>query len=214
MATLDNLAGKRFGRLTVTEIHKSVKRKTFWTCKCDCGGTTEVTATNLKSGNTKSCGCYRQAFTTTRNTTHGLGRPPEYTVWAKMRDRCENSNNPSWVHYGGRGITVCERWSKFENFYADMGTRPTDDHQIDRIDNDGPYAPENCRWATRVENCSNRRNTVKIEWRGEVDTIPGWARKIGIPQYALWMRIRRLGWDLDRAMTEPVRNRPRKSKAA
>lgn len=218
MARLDDLTGRTFGRLTVSSEHRSVKRRTFWTCQCDCGNLTEVTATNLKVGNTKSCGCFRRDFTTAKNISNGRGvrtvPPPEYGVWGLMRGRCQNQNNVSWPDYGGRGITVCDRWQSFDNFYADMGPRPTADHQIDRVDNDGPYSPENCQWSTRVENCSNRRDTVNVEWRGETATVPNWSRRIGIPSAALWARLNRLGWDVERAMTTPVRQSRRNGRQA
>lgn len=212
MATLEDLTGQKFGRLTVTGPYYREKKKTVWPCRCDCGVTVDIPASNLKVGNTKSCGCFRRDFTTARNTTHGLGRPPEYRVWAGMRSRCEDPNSKAWENYGGRGIKVCDRWQSFESFYADMGSRPSDDHQIDRIDNEAGYGPDNCRWATRIENSSNRRNTVYVEWRGETDTIPGWARRIGMSEAVLWMRIQRLGWDIERAMTAPIRPSGRRKK--
>lgn len=208
MAELDNLTGRRFGRLIVIGPHQSHKRKTYWPCQCDCGGAITVVASNLKSGNTTSCGCYRREFTAARNATHGLlagGKPPEFAIWNLMRRRCEDPSDGAYPAYGGRGITICPRWQSFQDFYSDMGPRPTADHQIDRIDNSGPYSPDNCRWATRVENCSNRRDNVYVEWRGESLTVYEWARRVGIKPHTLFQRLNKLGWDVERALTTPVR---------
>lgn len=208
MAKLEDLAGRRFGRLVATGPHESRKRKTYWPCRCDCGNQVKISATNLKTGNTTSCGCYRREFTAAKNATHSLlagGKPSEFIVWALMRRRCDDPADDAYPAYGGRGISVCDRWRSFDAFYADMGARPAPDHQIDRIDNDGPYSPENCRWVTRVENCSNRRDNVYVEWRGESLTVYEWARRMGMKPHTIWARLFRLGWNVEQALTTPVR---------
>ncbi len=124
-----------------------------------------------------------------------------------MRRRCDDPSNIDYAYYGGRGISVCERWQSFEAFYADMGPRPTPDHQIDRIDNNGDYEPGNCHWTTRIVNSNNRRDNVYIEWRGESLTIPEWGRRTGLSQHAIYQRIHKLGWAVEQAMTTPVRKR-------
>lgn len=210
MAKLDDLTGKKFGRLTAVGPYFRRQSKTVWPCQCECGNQVDIPATNLKVGNTKSCGCYRREFTTERNTTHGLGKPPEYLVWCLMRRRCTDPTLPEWGGYGGRGITVCPQWESFENFYADMGPRPSPDHQLDRRDNMQGYAPGNCHWTTRIENCNNRRDNVIVEWRGERQTVSQWARRIGMSHETLWARLFKLRWDVERALTTPVRQqRPR-----
>jgi hypothetical protein len=190
----------------------------MWRCSCECGGSANVQAAALKGGHSKSCGCLQREWVTAHNTTHGMGgkdRPPEFNVWIGMRDRCSNPNNKKFADYGGRGITVDPRWvNDFAAFYADMGPRPTPRHEIDRIDNEANYWPGNCRWTTRTVNLNNCRSNAYVEWRGETQTIAQWARRLGISDRTIWMRLNKLNWDVERAMTTPLRADRRRSKAA
>lgn len=209
MGTLDNLTGRRFGRLTVVGPHISVKRRTMWPCLCDCGGTTTVMASSLKRGLTQSCGCLSSETTAARNRSHGKAsrkqRVPEYAVWHLMRQRCNDPNSKAYPHYGGRGIKVCDRWSSFANFYADMGSRPTPDHQLDRVNNESHYEPGNVRWTTRIVNGNNRRDNRRLTLNGETMTMSNWSRQTGIKVHTIHQRLDRLGWSVERALTTPTR---------
>lgn len=166
MKTVAIDTGERVGRLLVVDFaepNPSGHRQ--FRCRCDCGAETVATASNLRSGKTRSCGCLRSDVglkgTRTRLVRHGLCGTPTYRSWQGMIQRCTNPKVPKWKHYGGRGITVCERWRDFTNFLADMGERP-DGRTLDRTDPDGNYEPGNCRWATAVEQRHNRGSGVRI----------------------------------------------------
>jgi hypothetical protein len=189
-----NRIGQVYGRLTVRELvpKKDGSRKLVWLCDCECGGTKEVVSSELSLGRVRSCGCLIRETASTSHTTHGKSKTRIYYVWYSMMKRCYNETRPGFEHYGGRGIKVCDAWQSFENFYRDMGDQP-EGLSLDRIDNDRDYCPENCRWATKKQQCENRSITRWIEFRGERDTLAGWARKLGITGTALGVRIRKTG---------------------
>ena len=154
-----DLTGQRFGRLVVAEIRvPRVGPHTQWNCDCDCGRKTAATTGHLRSGHTQSCGCLQRARARKAATKHGKCYTPMYVIWAGIRQRCRDTGCPAYRYYGGRGIRVCERWlNSVDAFIADMGPRPSARHSVDRIDNDGDYTPENCRWATdEVQNRDKR----------------------------------------------------------
>lgn len=156
MSRLKDLTGQRFGRLIVIQRIPSCGIDTYWLCACDCGQNSEVNAHNLNSGNSTSCGCLHREKAREQNTTHGLTYTPEYNTWRGMVDRCTNPNHSSYARYGGRGITIDPSWRSFEQFYADMGPRPSG-FTIERHDNDKSYSAQNCYWATPTIQARNRR---------------------------------------------------------
>lgn len=198
--------GQRFGRLTVTEPAGSDKiRNALWRCLCDCGNAKVATASNLFSGKTKSCGCLRDELRVTQgkaNRTHGKTGARVYRIWLHIKDRCQNPKHVHFASYGGRGVGLCESWSSFENFFADMGEPPSK-ASIERIDNDKGYEPDNCRWATPAEQSRNKRNNVLLTHDGRTLCLTDWAEVVSMPRPTLAARIR-AGWSADRALTAPV----------
>jgi len=155
-----NLQGHKFGKLTVIEFVSVLKERTLWLCRCDCGQSKVMRQDYLTGGRGKSCGCLSKEMLLKR-TTHNKWGSREYNSWGNMIQRCTNKNHNNYKLYGGRGITVCDRWlESFENFYEDMGLRPKGT-SLDRKDNDGNYCKENCKWSTQKEQCNNtRRNRI------------------------------------------------------
>ncbi|RJO66936.1 MAG: hypothetical protein C4523_10600 [Myxococcales bacterium] len=153
-------------------------------------------------GRTKSCGCVLGDRIAQAVTTHGLSQTAEWNVWSKMRARCEKPTIKEYKYYGARGITVCDRWQEFENFYADMGPRPSSKHWIEREDTNGDYGPGNCRWATAKEQQNNRRNNRFIEHAGLRLTVAQWAERTGVSAGMVYSRLSK-GWPSQKALTAP-----------
>lgn len=166
---------------------------------CDCGVKKEIRIGNVKSGASLSCGCLQIESI----STHGMHNHALYKVWTAMLQRCNNQSNKRFKSYGGRGITVCDEWIKFENFYKDMGDRPSDSHSIDRKDNNKGYNKDNCRWATPLEQSRNRRSNVNLTFNGKTQCLAGWEDDLGIKQDTLYKRILH-GWSVEKALTTAV----------
>lgn len=236
------LLGERFGRLTVIEGPGFNNHgKTVWRCLCDCGNLTITVGSRLNNGATRSCGCLqREAVQKTgkKNVRHGFSTAgvirPTYYLWQAMLQRCVNPNHVAYGRYGGRGIAVCKRWYKFENFLADMGQRPANDLTLERINNNKNYCKSNCKWATMKEQANNRsknrkfsltlpisKNTISENnrssdmarpthgyvFRKQKKSLGEWAEEFKIPYQTLYARVVRFGWDMKRALTTPVRTK-------
>ncbi len=206
-----DLMGQRFGRLVVIaeSTERSAARGMRWVCQCDCGKKKVIDALALRRGVVVSCGCYMRERVTERATIHGhnrryVGKSPTYISWEKMLSRCDKPRDPAYPRYGGRGIVVCERWHKFANFLQDMGERPSCLHTIDRIDSDGNYTPENCRWADKETQANNTNRNRRFEYKGEMKTIAELARIAGIAYYTMYGRLVLSGWSVENAVNLPL----------
>ena len=212
-----DLTGRTFGELVILFYAGPIPGHQLWAVRCKrCGEESTARANNLLTGHTTTCGCLQADMRTSGvlRTTHGESRSPEWAVWQRMKNRCGNSSAKDFHNYGGRGITVCERWrNSFAAFIADLGKRQSRAHTLDRIDNDGNYEPSNCRWRTRKEQARNKRNNVHIVAKGESLLLTEWAAKLGIHHSVIINRIKR-GWPPEKAVTTPPipgRGRRRKS---
>lgn len=198
--------GTRFGSLTV--IGESAARQhnqVSWICRCDCGKECFVAGASLFSGNTSSCGCKKGLTRASQLLRHGhcrrgAGQSKTYVAWANMRKRTTDPSNDRYAAYGGRGISVCDRWQSFDLFVADMGEAPSSQHSIDRIDVNGDYEPSNCRWITLREQAQNRQDTRWVIWHGERLCFEEACRRAGVKSVVAYKRLRR-GWTLDRALS-------------
>lgn len=211
-----NRIGERHGRLVVVsrsenKIEPSGAIRAQWFCQCDCGNTVITSGQSLSRGSTKSCGCITKEMRKAE-AKHGMYRTSEFRIWNTMLQRCTNQNNTAYKSYGGRGITVCDRWRKFENFFSDMGPRP-EGMTLEREDNNKGYEPGNCKWATRLAQANNRRTNVLITFDGETKTASEWGRITGLGKEAVLRRIGS-GWSVKKALTEPLQDTGRRRRKA
>jgi len=194
MGSYKHILGQKFNHLLVKELSHKVGSSEYYMCICVCGKERIVKKDRIIIGAVKSCGCIRKPSS---NIGHGCAKAgnetPEYRTWKGIRKRCHNPKSVGYKNYGGRGIKVCDRWSKFENFLADMGQKPTPKHTIERRDNNGNYEPNNCRWATVKEQNNNRRSNTKVTYNGQTKTISQWADELGFSWKTLYMRYKRHG---------------------
>lgn len=183
--------GDKFGRLVVIETGVRQDRGNTWhKCLCECGAERSVMEANLFKKKSRSCGCLSREITSGRARTHGMSKTPTYAVWARMVTRCTNPKASRYARYGGRGIAICERWQKFENFLADMGELPGAGFSIGRVNNDGHYCRENCRWETASQQSVNTSRNIVIEHDGVSMALSEWARRLRLPYATLIQRHR------------------------
>lgn len=206
MKRLD-LEGVRVGRLRV--LSRASGR--YWLAQCDCGNMHRVRNDHVREARVQSCGCWHDEAAR-RPKKHGQcckrtrGETSEHRTWVLMRRRCAAPGDKRWADYGGRGIRVCDRWQSFDNFFADMGPKPTPTHSLDRIDVDGNYEPNNCRWATRVEQARNTRKKRILVVNGEADTLASWAERMGVDKRRIHFRLKQ-GWSDTDAVLVPLGGR-------
>ncbi len=203
---MKNLVGKKYGLLTVlAEVERKGKDRRVLV-RCDCVLATEkvVYFGNLQRGATTSCGCVHKSISSAvaiaLNTTHGLCKHRLYSTWGSMKKRCHDPKHKSYATYGGRGITVCERWQRFENFYADMGPTYKEGLTLDRKDNNKGYDPDNCRWATWSEQGKNRRTNLIATLNGRTQCVTAWCQELGVSINTVRSRLR-VGKTPEQALT-------------
>ncbi len=202
---LVDLVGKKFNALEVVSRNGSdCGGHPQWLCRCECGKETSVLGADLKRGSTKSCGCLKTKANGDAHRTHGLSGIPEYRTWRMMILRCSVPSAKGYKNYGGRGISVCERWlASTSDFIKDMGPKPFPEAEIDRIDVNGNYEPSNCRWLSKKENLRNMRKSRLVKYRGKTICCSAWAELFGLKGYTVANRIAN-GWSPHRALNTPV----------
>lgn len=199
-----DLTGCAFGRWVVQGFVEQRGKASYWLCRCSCGTEKIVGGNCLRMGQSSSCGCLKRELASKRFIKHGCSRnrthTPEYNSWASMISRCTNPRSTQFKNYGKRGVGVCQSWlNSFEEFLADMGVKPSRNHSLDRIDNNGNYEPKNCRWATQKQQASNTRRNRKITYKKECLTITQWAERTGLHRNVISRRLSR-GWSVERTL--------------
>ncbi len=201
--------GQRFNRLTIMQIQtetydgKNNKGYPFCIAKCDCGTVKEFRRENLTRGLTNSCGCLQKEIASKASSTHGMTLTDTYYRWSSMKRRCQTPKDTAYPYYGAKGIKVCKRWQKFENFYEDMGD--CNGLTLDRIDNKKGYFRSNCRWATRKEQARNRSSNNVLILNGKSKILTEWCEIYDMDYNTVERRINLLGWELEKALTTPKR---------
>jgi len=203
---VQDLSGRLFEAWRVlTFSHIDKHGKAHWLCECVCGIRKAVCGSDLRSHKSESCGCPRRLY-----GGYDSDHPIEYRTFRSMWNRCTDPKNVEYKHYGGRGITICERWRLFVNFLSDVGVRPGPDYSLDRVNNDGNYEPGNVRWATRLEQANNTQKVRLITFNNQTHTIAEWARRLGYSYPTLHKRFKQ--WSLEKALTFPIQIAYRRSK--
>lgn len=210
-----DMTGKTYGKLTVIEKdHQDGRGEWYWKCKCECGNEKVVSGYKLRSGNTSSCGCLQTALRQHgTHRTHGMTNTRIYNIWSNMKARCTNPKCYEYHAYGGKGIRVCDDWLRFENFYSWATSHGyADGLTIDRVDVNGNYCPNNCRWVSQKEQALNRTDNHLVTAFGKTKTIKEWSVESGINYDTIERRLNAYHWTPDRAVSEPVHYRGRKKR--
>lgn len=209
---VEDITGKKFGRLLAVEYIGVINGRGSWRCKCDCGAEKIIPKHDLSAGKILSCGCYHNENATRRLTTHGGSKERLYAVWCDMKNRCYNPNYAEYRYYGQRGIFVCEEWKNDYPAFRDWAlANGYDEHNknkectLDRIDVDKNYCPDNCRWVDLFVQANNKRNNIKIEYNGVTRTIAEWARVLDMKFSTLYCRLIQYNWTIEKAFTTPVK---------
>lgn len=203
------MSGRVFGWLTVLKAgeRRGASGGMYWVCRCKCGAIKEISAFSLVRGITVSCGCYNKEVNSNRakhgHNRRGSKKSPTYITWTKMNDRCNSPKCREYKWYGGRGITISDRWRSFVNFLEDMGERPIG-HTLDRIDFNGNYEPSNCRWVTQKEQANNTRRNIHISHNGTTRTVAEWADLLGLKYETLYCRIFKFCMPLEKALSKDL----------
>lgn len=209
MGKIIDITGQKFNHLYVISHAFNKNGRSYWNCLCDCGKTVVVLGSSLKSGNTKACGCH-QKDGWSNGITHGKSKTRQYRIWQNMKNRCLNSKDQYFKNYGGRGIKVCDEWigkDGFISFYNwAIGNGYKENLTLDRINNDGDYCPENCRWVGRNEQMRNTRRNRILEYKGRKQTMIQWSEELNIPYHILNGRINQYGWSTKDAIETPIQN--------
>lgn len=197
--------GKKFGRLRVVSYAGRRVGGSIWNCICKCGVETITAGGKLRGKLTKSCGCLSREKILATLTTHGRSGTPEYAIYKTMKGRCLTKTNRQYADYGGRGITICDRWNdSFENFIKDMGNRPHAKMTLERRDNEKGYCPENCYWSTKIQQARNKRSNILLTINGKTQCLSAWAEECGI-KYGTFQRRIAIGMNPELAISLPVR---------
>lgn len=193
MSAKINMTGKRYGSVTALhDVGLCADGKYKWLALCDCGNKFEASGSKIRSGEVVTCPTCSSERVRLSRMTHGMRQTDEYRTWTHIKSRCFNAKVPEYKHYGGRGITMCSKWTEsFEDFLADMGERPSKKHSIDRINNNGNYEPGNCRWATHKTQANNTRSNRKVTVNGTTKNMTQWADDIGVTREVIHKRLKR-----------------------